>query len=57
MTMREVPFDITRHEEMKLSSDFAKFQELYKKYNENLEEILEFANLYNKFVVNKGKWE
>ena len=55
MTMREVPFDITKYEETKFISDFAKFQELYKKYNENLEEILEFANLYNKFVINKNK--
>lgn len=55
--MKEVPFNITKHEEEKLNTDFARFQELYKKYSENIEEILEFAKLYEKFVSRKNsKW-
>ena len=55
--MNEVPFNITKHEEEKLNTDFARFQELYKKYDGNIEEILEFAKLYEKFVTKKNsKW-
>lgn len=55
--MKEIPFNITKYEERKLNTEFIRFQELYKKYNENVKEILEFAELYEKFIVKKNsKW-
>lgn len=55
--MKAVPFNITKYEEEKFDTDFARFQELYKKYNENVKEILEFAKLYEKFTIKQdNKW-
>ncbi len=55
--MVEIPFNITKHEEEKLNKDFVRFQTLYQKYNGNIEEILEFAKLHERFVVSKNnKW-
>ena len=34
--MKEIPFNITKYEERKLNTEFIRFQELYKKYNENV---------------------
>ena len=53
----QIPFDITKFEEEKFNAEIIRFQYLYEKYNDDIAEILEFANLYNKFVQkSNSKW-
>lgn len=55
--MNQVPFDITRYEEEKFNTDILRFKNLYEKYKDDVDEILEFAKLYNKIVPkSNGKW-
>ena len=52
-----IPFDIIRYEEEKFKSNFNRFQELFPKYKNDIDEVLEFAKLYEQFVcVNKNKY-
>lgn len=46
----EVPFDVIKHEEKKLVRDIERFHELYQKYGGCINEVLEFARLYNRLV-------
>ena len=51
---QSTPFNITRHEEEKFNSDLDRFLELLPKYKNNIDEVLEFANLYKRFVHTKN---
>lgn len=52
-----IPFDIARYEEEKFKSDFDRFQELSSKYQNDIDEVLEFAKLYEQFVcVKRNKY-
>ena len=54
----DIPFDIERRAREKLDNDIRRFFELYIKYRDNTDEVLEFAELYKKFVpVEKNKYE
>lgn len=46
-----VPFDIAKYEKEKLEYELKKFFELYSKYEDNVNEILEFAELWRKFAT------
>lgn len=46
----DVPFDTMKYEEEKLESDIKRFQELLRKYKDNIDEVLEFAELYTRLV-------
>lgn len=53
-----IPFDMTRYEEEKLAYDVGKFMGLYVKYGNNVDEILEFADLYRRFCpIKKNRYE
>ena len=53
-----VPFDMTKHIDNKLMGDMNRFIELYAKYKDNTEEILEFADLCKRFYpIKKRKYE
>ena len=45
-----VPFNIEKYEKEKLNYELKRFLELYGKYEDNVNEILEFAELWRKFV-------
>ena len=49
----DIPFNITKYEEEKFESDLKRFQELFSKYKDDINEVLEFAILYECFVGNK----
>ena len=56
--MTEVPFSFTKYEKEQFDRELARFVDLYAKYNKNINEVLEFARLYQKFIINKHKkWE
>lgn len=53
----DIPFDIEKYEKEKLDCELKRFFELQKKYKDNIDEIIEFAELWNKLVRNpKSKW-
>lgn len=53
----EIPFDIERRAKEKLNCEVSRFFELYVKYEDDIDNILEFAELYKKFVLNgRNKW-
>lgn len=45
-----VPFDIIKYENEKLNYELKKFIELYNKYEDDVNEILLFAELWRKFA-------
>ena len=45
-----VPFNIEKYEKEKLDYELKRFFELYNEYEDNVNEILEFAELWRKFV-------
>ena len=45
-----VPFNIEKYEKEKLDYELKRFLELYSKYEDDVNEILEFAELWRKFV-------
>lgn len=45
-----VPFDIEKYEKEKLDYELKRFFELYDKYEDDVNEILEFAELWRKFA-------
>lgn len=54
----EVPFDMVKHQKEKLLRDVDRFIYLYAKYEDNVDEILEFAELCKRFYPNKkSKYE
>ena len=54
----EVPFNIIKSEEEKYIKDMHRFTQLYEKYKDDIDEVLEFANLCMKFYpVKRNKWD
>lgn len=54
----EVPFDMVKHQEEKLMYDINRFMNLYAKYKDDVDEILEFAELCKRFYpIKKNKYE
>lgn len=54
----EIPFDVERRAKEKLDYDIRRFFELYIKYRDDVDEVLEFAELYKRFVyIEKNKYE
>lgn len=52
-----VPFNITRCEEERFRDDLDRFLELLPKYKNNIDKVLEFVKLYERFVpVKKNKY-
>lgn len=52
-----IPFDIEKYEKEKLDYEIKRFFELQKKYKDNIDEIIEFAELWSKLIRNpKSKW-
>ena len=47
-----VPFDIEKYKNKKLDYELKRFSELYSKYKDDMNEILELAELWEKFVPN-----
>lgn len=53
-----IPFDIIKHEDEKRVKDMNRFIELYKKYKDDIDEVLEFANLCMQFYpIKRNKYE
>lgn len=53
----EIPFDIERRAKEKLDCEIRRFFELYVKYMDDVDEVLEFVDLYKKFVPsNRNKY-
>lgn len=44
-----IPFDVEKYEKEKLDYEIKRFFELQKKYKDNIDEIIEFAELWKKF--------
>lgn len=54
----EVPFNLMKYKEEQLVEDVNRFIELYAKYGDNVEEILEFAELCKRFYpIKKDRYE
>lgn len=54
----EIPFNVERRAKEKLMYDIGRFLDLYKKYKDDIDEVLEFAELYKKYYPNKkNKYE
>ena len=52
------PFDMQKYTDDKLACDMNRFIELYVKYKDVVEEILEFADLCKRFYpIKKNKYE
>lgn len=49
----EIPFDIERHAKEKLMYDIGRFMDLYKKYKDDIDEVLEFAELCKRYYPEK----
>lgn len=53
-----ISFDIIKHEDEKRVKDMNRFMELYEKYKDDIDEVLEFANLCMRFYpIKKRKYE
>ena len=53
-----VPFNIIKQEDEELVRDINRFTELYEKYQDNIDEVLEFANLCMRFYpIKRRKYE
>ena len=54
----KVPFDMVKHQEEKLMYDIGRFMDLYKKYKDDVDEILEFAELCKRFYpIKRNKYK
>ena len=54
----DIPFDIEKHEMDRLYHEISRFFELYRKYEDDVNEILEFAELWRKYAPNiQNKYE
>lgn len=54
----EVPFDIIKQQDKELARDINRFAELFEKYKDDIDEVLEFANLCMRFYpIKKRKYE
>lgn len=54
----DILFDIAKYEKEKLDYELKRFFELYSKYEDDVNEILEFAKLWRKFALNmQSKYE
>lgn len=56
--MEQVPFDITKYEkyeEERFSIDMYRFGQLYSKYKNEIEDVLEFTRLYYKFMPKENQ--
>ena len=54
----KVPFNIIKQQDEDLARDINRFAELYEKYKDNIDEILEFANLCMRFYpIKRNKYE
>lgn len=52
-----IPFEVEKYEKEKSDYELKRFFELQRKYKDNIDEIIEFAELWGKFVCNhKSKW-
>ena len=49
----EVPFDMVKHQEEKLMYEIDRFVDLYRKYKDDIDEILEFAELCKRYYPQK----
>jgi hypothetical protein len=53
----DVPFNASKYHDDKLNSDIERFQELFQKYKGCINEVLEFARLWNRLTANaEYKW-
>lgn len=53
-----IPFDIIKHEDEKRVKDMNRFMELSEKYKDDIDEVLEFANLCMRFYpIKRNKYE
>ena len=50
----EIPFNIEKHAEEQLNYEVQRFIDLYRLFGNNVEEALEFAELYKKLVYKKN---
>ena len=50
---RSVPFNVNKYEEEKYETDLERLLELLPKYKDNIDEVLEFARLYEHYVRTK----
>lgn len=48
----DIPFNIEKYQKDRLDYELKRFFELYSKYEDDVNEILEFAELWRKFVPN-----
>ena len=54
----EIPFNIIKHEDEKRVRDMNRFMELSEKYKDDIDEVLEFANLCMRFYpIKRSKYE
>lgn len=53
----EIPINIIECDSKKVESDLNRLQELSFKYKDDINEIIEFAKLYNKYINRKDKYE
>lgn len=52
-----IPFEVEKYEKEKSDYELKRFFELQRKYKDNIDEIIEFAELWSKLVRNpKSKW-
>lgn len=49
----ENPFDVMKYEDRVIIRNMSRFIDLYAKYKDNIDEVLELAELYNRFCPNK----
>lgn len=49
----EVPFNMVKYQEEKLMYDIGRFMDLYKKYKDDIDEVLEFAELCKRYYPEK----
>lgn len=48
-----VPFDLVKYQEEKLMYDIGRFMDLYRKYKDDIDEVLEFAELCKRYYPEK----
>lgn len=54
----EVPFNLMKYKEEQLVKDVNRFIELYSKFGDNVDEILEFADLCKRFYpIKKNRYK
>lgn len=54
----EIPFDIIKQQDKELIKDMNRFMELSEKYKNDIDEVLEFANLCMRFYpIKRNKYK